>query len=161
MKTAEVAKFISEVSKKELGLLYYSAEELERIIAGDQAVVLEENNQLAAFGAWTFRNEGWVEAHTLYIAPEFRGKGYLRKIFAGIYEKLRNQTAKAFLFTQAPAVIRVANDYGFKRSSFFSLPRGVLLKIILRRIDPRAWVYYFKYASAIFRLFKFRLFVRG
>ncbi len=155
-----MAKIVSDASKKELGLLYYSPAELERIIEEKRFVSFEEDGKLAAFGVWTMHGE-WIEAHTLYISPEFRGRGYLRKLFNGIYERLKGTNKKAFFFTVAPAVSHVAEEFNFKPASYSDIPFQVLLRIILHRLQPRRWFYYRKYLTHLGHLFKFKVFVRA
>ena len=154
-----VAKQISDISRKEVNLLYYSSEELEKALAEGRAVYFEENGKLAAFGAWSKRAD-CAELHALYIYPEFRGKGYLRKIFQKLYEAAKQKGIKvAYFFTQAPEVVHVAGDYGFKPTSHASLPNGVFGEIIWHRIHPKRWFSYLKYLSRPAKLFGFKVYI--
>lgn len=159
MDIKNLAKILSEVSTKELGLLYYSPKEIEKNIQNARYVVFEENGKLAAFGTWSFRKD-WAEIHGLYVAPEFRHRGYLTKVFAAIYEKLKNCGKTAVFFTQAPSVKHLAEKYGFESASHFDIPFGILLKIALHRLNPIRWRHYLKYWTSPFKLFKFQVFIR-
>ncbi len=160
MVAKELAKIVSDISKKELGLLYYSPAELEEIINENRAIVFEENGKLSAFGSWTFHGD-WVEVHTLYISPEFRGQGYLRKLFSGIYERLKEVKSRAFFFTQSPAVAHVAEEFQFKPALYSNLPAGILFRLILHRSQPRRWIYYSKYLKLLSGLLRFKVFIRA
>jgi GNAT superfamily N-acetyltransferase len=159
MEKCALAETISKISRKEFGLMYYSAGELEKIINENRAIFFEESGKPAAFGGWTFREKGWVEVHTLYIWPEFRGKGYLRKVFQEIYNRLKNQATKALFFTFAPGVKHVAIDYNFRRAFLTDLPIKILWRIFIHRIHPKRWPSYLKYLRHPFKLFAFRIYI--
>lgn len=159
MDVKELAKTISAVSKKELGLLYYFPEEVERALKENRAVIIEENDKLIGWGLWTIRN-GWMETHTLYIYPEFRGKGYLNKFFETAYQRLKDSNLRAFFFTRAGAVMHMADKYGFKKSSALDIPILVWLKMLLHRANPRRWSSYLKYGWRILGAWKWAIYIR-
>jgi len=159
MNNRVLAKNIASISKKELGLLYYSSDELEKIISENRAIFLEEDGRPAAFGAWTFREKRWIEVHTLYIWPAFRGKGYLRKVFQEIYKRIAGQGINALLFTFNPKVKHVAAAYNFQKSSLAALPPQIIWRIFLHRIHPGRWFSYLKYFCHPLQIFRFEVYV--
>ncbi len=161
-----LAKEISAISRRELGLLYYFPEEIERAFKENRAVIVEEGEKLVGWGFWTIRNglpggeAGWLETHTLYIYPEFRGKGYLNKVFETAYQRLKDANLRAFFFTRAGAVMHMAEKYGFKKASAFDIPILVWLKMLWHRINPRRWSSYLKYGWRILGAWKWDIYIR-
>lgn len=155
-----LAKTISEISRKEIPLLYYFPEEVEKAIQDNRLVVLGQENKNIAFAFWR-RYGDWIELSTMYIVPEFRGQGYLHKLVDAIHFKLQDEKANLLLFTQAPQVAHVIERFGFKRAPMVALPLSVLAKIILHRLHPRRWLSYAKHIKNIPRVFKTRLYLRN
>ncbi|TSC82801.1 MAG: hypothetical protein G01um101419_488 [Parcubacteria group bacterium Gr01-1014_19] len=154
-----IAKTISEASRKELTLLYYLPDELERAINEKRAVILEEEGRL--IGGCFWRKVGdWLELDTLYILPEFRGRGYVRKLFsrAKDYLQINPDFRKAFLFTQVPAIRKIVAEYDFQPKRFSRLPWSVWLKIFKHRLHPLRILSYFKYFRELRRLGTWQLF---
>ncbi len=156
----EESKIISEITKSESRLLYYLPEEIERAFAEGRGVVIRDGEKLVGFGLWDFYRD-WTELHTLYIAPEYRGRGYLKKIVAEAAEKLKNQgrTNKLFLFTLAPRVASVAAAHRFKNASYFSLPLKTWLAIGKARANPKKLFAYFKHGFHIVDAIRAQLWV--
>lgn len=165
-----VARTISEASRKELSLLYYLPEELERAINENRAVILEEEGRLIGGCFWRRVND-WLELDTLYILPEFRGRGYVRKLFSRVKDYLQANPdfsseggsapggKKAFAFTQVQAIRKIITEYGFKPERFSRLPWGVWLKIFKHRLHPMRVLSYFKYFRELSRLGTWQLYV--
>ncbi|TSC89927.1 MAG: hypothetical protein G01um10143_417 [Parcubacteria group bacterium Gr01-1014_3] len=161
----DLAKTISAVSKKELGLLYYFPEEIERALKENRAVIIEENGRLVGWGFWTIRNgpprrASWLEVHTLYIYPEFRGRGYLNKFFDMAYQRLKDANLRAYFFTRAGAVMHMAEKYGFKKASVSDIPISVWIKMLLHRLNPRRLSSYLKYGWRILGAWKWDVYIR-
>ena len=159
MDNGQLVKSISEISKKEIPLLYYYPKEVERAISDGRLITVCENGKNIGFGFWhSYGN--WIELSTMYIAPEFRGKGYLHKLIDAIRLKLQDKIPNLFLFTQAPQVVRVIENFGFGPASLSSLPFSVLAKLILHRLNLRRWLSYAKHIKNLPRVFETRLYVR-
>ncbi len=154
-----IAKTISGASRKELSLLYYLPEELERAINEKRAVILEEDGRLIGACFWR-KVDDWLELDTLYILPEFRGRGYVRKLFSRAKDYLQTNldSRKAFLFTQVPAIRKIVAEYGFQPKKFSRLPWSVWLKILKHRLHPLRILSYLKYFRELRRLGAWQLF---
>ena len=159
MENKELAQWISDISKKELGLLYYFPEEIEEAIKENRYILLKEGDRRVGFGLWTIR-ANWLELHTLYIAPEFRGRGYMSKLLEVGYERLKDSPFKIYAFTRAGAVMHGIEKYGFRPGSFFDLPWRVIFGIFWHRLNPRRWPSYLKYGWKIFGAWKWELYIR-
>lgn len=158
----KLIKEISELTKSEERLFYWLPKEIEKNIRDNQIVFYEEDGELAAFCLWNFYG-GWVEIHTVFVAPRFRGRGYLRRIFNDVtasLEKRLHEIRGIFFFTRVPAMRHVAQEYGFKTVSYWRLPFGVWLKIIQTRLNPRKLSSHFKHGSEILASLVSPLFVR-
>lgn len=157
----ELIKEISEITKTEKRLIFYVPAEIRKNIANNQIVVLKDNGRLAAFGMWDFYFDGWAEVHSLFVAPEFRGQGYLRKIFAEIEANLKNhpEISKVFFFSRAPAAIHVGQEHGFKRVSYWHLPVKIWLKVIAERLKFKKIPVYLKHGWRIFSACTSQLFI--
>lgn len=154
-----MARVISEISRKTVPLLYYLPEEIEKATQEDRLLLIKENEKIVAFAFWYFY-DNWVELATLYVAPEFRGRGYLRQMVNKIAEGLKDKNVKPFLFTQVPQVAHVAESFGLKQTPYSTLPLQIFLRILLHRLHPRRWLSYLKHLKNIPRIFKTRLYLR-
>mgnify|MGYP001579980586 CR=1 FL=1 len=160
MDAKAAARTISEASRKELSLLYYLPEELERAISENRAVILEEDGKLVGGCFWR-KIEDWLELDTLYILPEFRGRGYARKLFskARNYLQANPNFKKAFGFTQVSVVKKILEEYGFRPARFSHLPWRMWAKIIRHRLHPMRVLSYLKYFRELSRLGTWQLYV--
>ncbi len=159
MDTRSLAKVISEISKKELGHLYYSPEEIAKALEENRYAMIKEGEKIAAFGFWRIVR-GWAEFHTLYIYPEFRGQGYLGRLFEAIYQRLKDVNLRAYFFTRAGAVEHTAEKYGFKKGSMLDIPARVLTKMLMHHLHPRRWSSYLKYGWRILGAWKWDIYIR-
>lgn len=138
------AEIISEITRRETRLLYYFPEEIKATIGAGRAVLIKENGELAAFALWDYYGNDWIEIHTIYVRPEDRGRGYSRWLIEEIKNRLAGFRGRIFFFTTSPIIMKIGEELGFKKRSLFSLPAGILLKIIIHRLHPRRWLSYFK-----------------
>lgn len=146
MITTNLAKTISQISKKELGLLYYFPSEIQRALNNRRAAIIYKDNKLAGFGFLTPRGKNYAEIHTLYVSPKFRGQGILNEIISSLVKLSKEaQISRAFFFTLNPAVKHVAENFNAQQKSFWSLPFKARLKILSMRLNPRRWISYLKY----------------
>lgn len=161
MDAKELAEMISEVSRRESTLLYYSPKELEAAIREDRGSVLIEGGKFIGCGFWSNRGDGWVEFDTMYVAPEFRGRGYSKKIMGLMKEKAQQRLSgqNAFLFTQVPAMRKMVEGLGFLPVEFSELPRKLWWKIIFHRLHPKRWLSYAKYLSQPERVGSWQLYI--
>lgn len=147
------SEIISRISKKEPGLLYYSPCEIQKALDAKRAVVLENKGRLVGFGFWTPYGS-FAEIHTLYICPEFRGRGFIDKILGELAKSVEAAgISKMFFFTVHPAIRHVAKKFGARKCSFLSLPVTTQLRVIRHRFNIRRWPNYFKYFKSGFKLF--------
>jgi len=147
----DLAREISEITRQEKFLLYHSPREIENILAKGNAVILKEGGKLAALMLWSDR-AGWVEFHTGYVAPEFRGQGYYKKIQEEARKKILASSARnIFLFTRVPAIANLWRHQGIRASAYSALPKAVWLEILKHRLSPARWPSYFKHGLNIFK----------
>lgn len=147
----DLAREISKITRKENFLLYHTVKEVEDILSKGDAALLKESGKLAAFMLWSSR-AGWVELHTAYVVPEFRGRGYYQKLQEEARVKiLANSPSHVFFFTRVPAVANLWRDYGTKDSAYSFLPKKVWLEILKHRLMPQRWLSYFKHGLNIFQ----------
>ncbi len=165
MNLSEKAAYISAITKRELGHLYYAPAEMEQALRENRGLILEENNRIVAFAFWTIAGgppggeASWYELRTLYIDPDFRGQGYIRKLFAALYERLKDEAKHAFFFTRSGAAAHVASEYGFRRGSYFDLPFGVAARELIHQLHPLRLLSYLKYGWKIFGVWKWELYI--
>lgn len=161
MDAKELAGMISAVSRQETTLLYYSPEELEKAIREDRGSVIVEDGKFVGCGFWADRGGGWVEFDTMYVAPEFRRRGYSRKIMQLMKEKAQKRLVgqKAFLFTQVPAMRKMVEGLGFLPVEFSALPGRLWWKIIFHRMHPKRWISYAKYLPHLNRVGSWQLYI--
>lgn len=156
----EIAKKISDITKNSDRLIYYPPEEVQKNFEKDQIVFFQEGEELAAFGLWDYYGD-WVEIHTGYVAPEFRGMGYGRKLLEEMKKKLeaRDRGKNFLLFTRAPQIAHLVSEFGFKKAAFWKLPLNVWLKIIFSRLSLKKLPTYIKHGLNIFAALNSRLFI--
>lgn len=147
MSPEKLAELISEISRRESTLLYYSPEELAAAIREDRGSVIMEDGKFIGCGFWSDRGDGWVEVDTMYVAPGFRGRGYALKLMYLLKEKAQKRLVgkKALLFTQVPAIKSLVERLGFVPAKFSDLPAKLWFKIILHRLHPMRILSYIKY----------------
>lgn len=152
---------ISEITRKNPNLIYYLPEEIERFLKAGQGLVIKEGDQVAAFGFWSIYCS-WTELHTIYVASSFRGRGYTRRVLDSFAEQLkrRGRINKIFIFTRVPAMARIAEERGLKPVSYWRLPMGVWLAILIRsRLNPKKLGSHLKHGLSIFAAARSRLFI--
>ena len=162
-----LAKEISSISRKELGHLYYSSREIAKALEENRYAMVTEGEKIAAFGFWRITDgpprlgeAGWAEFHTLYIYPEFRGQGYLGRLFEVIYQRLKDANLRAFFFTRAGAVEHTAVKYGFRKGSMSEIPFVVLIRALKHHLHPRRWTSYLKYGWRILGAWNWSVYIR-
>src|SRR3989344_2186694 len=105
MDNGQLVKSISEISKKEAPLLYYYPKEVERAISDGRLITVCENGKNIGFGFWhSYGN--WIELSTMYIAPEFRGKGYSAPAESAALAVLRQAYEKHTPSLQGPPLCK-------------------------------------------------------
>lgn len=155
--TSSLAKHISQITRSEPRLLYYSPRDIQKNINNNRILTFDKKGKLAGFVFWHQFNN-WAEISAIYIKPEFRNKGYSRKIFEDLYEKMKDKNNKIVIFTSSPKIIGLLKKNNFKRVSFLSLPFDIVIRIILHRTNPKRWLSYLELLKTPARPFKTRIF---
>ena len=156
-----LAKIISEITRQDEHLLYYLPEEVEACLQEKRAVILQEKESLIAFILWDYYGD-WIQAHTIYVMPEFRGRGYFRKLVVELKTQFDNpkyKNKKFFLFTRVPAVKHVLGGYGFIPKPYRYLPISVWWKLLRERFQFRKLLSHLKHGFLIFSAMRSGLFV--
>lgn len=66
----------------------------------------------------------WIKIGPMVVLSAFQRKGYGKKLFQNVISTHENK--KIFVESSNPAVIHTAQNFGFKRTSPFSLPFDVI-----------------------------------
>lgn len=152
---------ISGITRIESRLIYYSPIEVAKALKEDRVVLIREAGKLAAFGIFDIYGD-WIELHTIYVMPEFRGRGYSHEVISGLKQLDKYHhlgTKKIFMFSRAPQIIRIAQEYGFKSVSFWHLPMRLILKILIHRFAVHRLPTHLKHGWKIFQAATSQLFV--
>jgi GNAT superfamily N-acetyltransferase len=108
---------------------------------GGRAVIVETASQITAIGAlWETGEPGWLELGSLWVAPEYRGKG----VASEIYRRrllLVPTGSHCFVVTHNPRVIKLALVHGFAeatRATWFQLaPYSVVCGPCDREVEDK------------------------
>ena len=89
-------------------------------------VIMDENNtpfgNISALKEWSDWNAGyywWIQS--LYISPEYRGKGYVQMLLAAVQEEMKKENAlelRLYVHKANKKAIRAYEKVGFKQSDY-------------------------------------------
>ncbi len=156
MKISQEARYISEKTRTELGLLYQFPTEAQMAIDEKRALLAWHQGKVVAFVIWKYYGS-WCEISSLYIEPDFRKRGFFDKIVSVLrsHFQSRDKGINFFVFTRHPAVARAARLLELKKTLMRNMPGNIFFKIILNRIHPRRLVSYLKFFKLGLKMLKF------
>ena len=89
-------------------------------------VIMDENNtpfgNISALKEWSDWNAGyywWIQS--MYISPEYRGKGYVQMLLAAVQEEMKKENAlelRLYVHKANKKAIRAYEKVGFKQSDY-------------------------------------------
>ena len=87
---------------------------------------MDENNtpfgNISALKEWSDWNAGyywWIQS--MYISPEYRGKGYVQMLLAAVQEEMKKENAlelRLYVHKANKKAIRAYEKVGFKQSDY-------------------------------------------
>ncbi|EIJ36306.1 GNAT family N-acetyltransferase [Thiothrix nivea] len=136
---------MSQISREEPELLYYSPQEIEKLWKQQRIIVYPDVNEPEGFIFKIPIMKGWTEITGLYTLPSKRPRSLRQKSVAErMVKTCMDQCApgeRLITFTQIPGVARFAQKLGSQRIGYFDLPLRVLLASFLEKCatPARLW----------------------
>jgi len=124
--TAEEAKEAESIKKLPSTLKKGIKAALEDNSKSIYWVIMDENNtpfgNISALKEWSDWNAGyywWIQS--MYISPEYRGKGYVQMLLAAVQEEMKKEHAlelRLYVHKANKKAIRAYEKVGFKQSDY-------------------------------------------
>ena len=121
--TLQEAEIISREISHTNNIIGYKAAELTNF---PNTFVAISNSKLVGISTYVELKD-WIDRKILIILEEYRGQGYGRKLFDYSIAQTRKLNKSTYTVTRNPAIVKLLEEKGFKRTNLFRLPPPVIL----------------------------------
>ncbi len=127
----EITELVTAI-KASSGFTDYTVDELREYNENNKVIGLRSSGEICGIATYEFIDEEWAEITTMIVLPKHQGKGFGKKLWRKVVEKLSSRNIFAVAFNPITKN-SLALKTGFQKKRFWQLPFVVQIFFVFQR----------------------------
>lgn len=116
----EITEIVTAI-KASSGFTDYTVDELRQYNENHKVIGLRSSGEICGVATYEFIDEEWAEITTMIVLPKYQGKGFGKKLWQKVVDKLSSRNIFAVAFNPITKN-SLALKTGFQKKRFWQLP---------------------------------------